>query len=156
MDRKLKHDINSLFFKMKTSIHLLTEDVSKEEKETISKILLSMTDKLELLCLTFFADIKNENKQTVNLCEYFGINNHMYINADKKLVDFYIKILKHLIEDGLESIKFEDNSLNFYGNFKIQNEIDKYLVKFLQTLSKKIDLQLDMNKNKVSMTCTGK
>jgi len=113
-DRKLRHDINSLFFKLETSISLLKDEISPEEK----KIVIDILEKVE--------------KKNINLANFLNSEEHISINSDKKLIEKLFEILFVLNKNEQIEEKFENNRLTIKGNFKIEDEIDKYFVLMLK------------------------
>jgi len=153
--RKLRHDINSLFFKLETSISLLKNEISPEEKKIVIDILEKVEKKLKtFMTLSLFEkelETFSPTNEDINLGNFLNFEENIPINSDKKLIEKLFEILFVLNKNEQIEEKFESNRLTIKGNFKIEDEIDKYFVQMLKKISQIGNLNLKINKKKVEI-----
>jgi len=119
-NRKLKHDINSIFSKIETSIELLKEELSEEEKEEVLSILSTSFKRLNMFCQLFLLYSLEENFviEEVNIGQMLKLKGNLYFKTDKKIFLFVLETIKNMSE-GRVIAKIEKNSLILNAKLKV-------------------------------------
>ncbi len=155
-NRKLRHDINSLFFKLETSISLLKNETTSEEKEIVIQILEKVEKKLKtFMTLNIFEkELQNfkPNIQKINLNNFSNLNDDILLETDNKLMEKVLETIFTLNKNEKTNEKLNDNCLILEGNFEIEDEIDKYFVEMLKKLAEISNLKLKINKKQVEIS----
>ncbi len=148
--RKLRHDLNSLFFKLETSTFLLEEETNQQEKEKILNILKKVEKKLKIFLNAIL--IENENFkakiQKINISELINTDENVVIHTDKGILEIAFDILFLLNKKENFNPEILNNKIVINGNFELEDEIEKYLILSLNKFSKKGNLKIDINREK--------
>ena len=148
--RKLRHDLNSLFFKLETSTFLLEEETNQQEKEKILNILKKVEKKVKIFLNAIL--IENENFkakiQKINISELLNIDENVVIHTDKGILEIAFDILFLLNKKENFNPEILNNKIVINGNFELEDEIEKYLILSLNEFSKKGNLKIDINREK--------
>ena len=87
---KLRHDVNSLFFKLETSISLLKGEINSEEKKIVIDILEKVENKLKTFITLSILEKELKTfsplNQKLNLANFLNSKRNVYINSDKRLI----------------------------------------------------------------------
>jgi len=148
----LKHDVNNLIFKIKTSLQILQEYIGNSESE-ISKILNLSSDsieKIENVLNRIFLINKIENnqfkfnhinvkKQKIKLSERTFIDIKRDVIIDEYLFNQVIAIVKEL------NIKeFSIDSNRAFIKAYIKNDIDKFNLDFIVFILKLFEIDTEV------------
>lgn len=148
--RKLRHDLNSLFFKLETSTFLLEEETNQQEKEKILNILKKVEKKVKIFLNAIL--IENENFkakiQKINISELLNTDENVVIYTDKGILEIAFDILFLLNKKENFNPEILNNKIVINGNFELEDEIEKYLILSLNKFSKKGNLKIDINREK--------
>ena len=148
--RKLRHDLNSLFFKLETSTFLLEEETNQQEKEKILNILKKVEKKVKIFLNAIL--IENENFkakiQKINISELLNTDENVVIHTDKGILEIAFDILFLLNKKENFNPEILNNKIVINGNFELEDEIEKYLILSLNEFSKKGNLKIDINREK--------
>ncbi len=151
--RKFRHDINSLFFKLETSISLLKTELTEEEKKSVLNIIENVQEKLKFLTKVFLIEKELKNYkpdlQNLDLSPFLDVN--IFIQGDKALIKNMFEILKFLNKNNEFDVKHGNDKIILNGDFKGEDEIEKYIFLILKEISKKTGLELKINSKKVEI-----
>jgi len=147
-NRKLKHDINSIFSKIETSIELLKEELSEEEKEEVLSILSTSFKRLNMFCQLFLLYSLEENFviEEVNIGQMLKLKGNLYFKTDKKIFLFVLETIKNMSE-GRVIAKIEKNSLILNAKLKVDNEVDRFILKLIENVLKLIHIKISILKD---------
>ena len=147
-NKKLKHDINSIFSKIETSIELLKEGLSEEEKEEVLSILGTSFKKLNTFCQLFLTYSLEENFviEEVNIGQMLKLKGDLYFRTDKKIFLFVLEIIKDMSKGGVTA-KMEKNSLILNAELNVESELDRFILKLIESVLKLIHLKISISKN---------
>ncbi len=147
-NKKLKHDINSIFSKIETSIELLKEGLSEEEKEEVLSILGTSFKKLNTFCRLFLMYSLEENFviEEVNIGQMLKLKGDLYFRTDKKIFSFVLEIIKDMSKGGVTA-KMEKNSLILNAELNVESELDRFILKLIESVLKLIHLKIGISKN---------
>ncbi len=153
MDKSIKHDLNSLFFKVNTALELLHDNINNEEKEMVINVIKNSTDKLYFLCKISMLNFENYQPSfnLVDLKEVFSLEKSLHIKTDKYLFSTIIEGIKELFKEKEYVVNIDKNKIYFKGDLNIENSIEKYIVNFIENVSKKIHLVVEIKKDGVLM-----
>jgi hypothetical protein len=151
MKKSLRHDLNSLFFKINTAIQLLEDGVEKEEKELVIKILKDLVERVNLLCKISMVDLKNYNPkyEKVHLEKILNLEKSVYLTTDTFLFNLMADSIKELFENRKFETKINEKGILVEGKLNISNSIDRYIVDFIETVSKMIHIKFEIQENGV-------
>ncbi len=148
--RKLRHDLNSLFFKLETSTFLLEDETNQQEKEKILNILKKVEKKVKIFLNAIL--IENENFKAkihkINISELLNTDENVVIHTDKGILEIAFDILFLLNKKENFNPEILNNKIVINGNFELEDEIEKYLILSLNEFSKKGNLKIDINREK--------
>ncbi len=147
-NRKLKHDINSIFSKIETSIELLKEELSEEEKEEVLSILSTSFKKLNMFCQLFLTYNLEKSFviEEVNIGHILELKGNLSFRTDKKIFLFILEIIKGMSK-GSVTAKIEKNSLILNAELNVESELDRFILKLIESVLKLIHLKISISKN---------
>ncbi len=156
MKKSIKHDLGSLFFKLKSSINLLKDDISKDEKEILLDILEKEINKLQLLCSICSLDLEKytPKKQKININDLVKIEKDIYIETDGHLFKLLLDSLQYLLEEGQTNFVVKDKEIFIEGKINLNSELKQYLFDFIKNVSKKIHINIETTTDGVHIKWT--
>ncbi len=138
--KKLKHDINSVYFKLELASRILDKNSELTEKDI--KEIAEIIQKNSLIL-----------KLISQFCIYEKYSKSIDINDKQTFINIFEEMVLLLNKSKHKEIIVEkkENSIIFAGDFRINSEIEKLLILLAIKISKSMYINLKIKENVITL-----